>query len=146
VTRTNGGGFVPASVQQQTSDWAHQRIAQGQPTSHQSRNVHHRQPFGLSVASAGDRSYTSANLSDRSGSANEVENMLLQQPARIATSNGWQVPYNHPSTSRSGQRILLQFLLSYICLRSSSFCTRAQHICSARFKGIPSRDYEMISR
>ncbi|KIM45872.1 hypothetical protein M413DRAFT_295989 [Hebeloma cylindrosporum] len=97
VARTNGGGFVPASVQQQT-DWSHHRMAQGQPTNHQSRNVHHRQPFGLSVASAGDRSYTSANLSDRSGSANEVEHMLLQQPGRIATSNGWQVPYNNPPT------------------------------------------------
>lgn len=100
VARTNGGGFVPASVQQQT-DWSHHRMAQGQPTNHQSRNVHHRQPFGLSVASAGDRSYTSANLSDRSGSANEVEHMLLQQPGRIATSNGWQVPYNNPPTGRS---------------------------------------------
>lgn len=119
MARTNGGGFVSTSVQQQTTDWTHHhRMAQGQPTSHQSRNVHHRQPFGLAVASAGDRSYTSANLSDRSGSANEVENMLLQQPTRIATGNGWQAPYNNPPTSRSGSKNSFQFLLLCIYLRA----------------------------
>ena len=44
-------------------------------------------------------------------------------------------------------KIRLQFLLPYICLRgSSSFRSRTQHICSAPFKGISSRGYEMIGR
>jgi len=129
VTRTNGGSFVPASAQQQTTDWAHHRMAQGQPTSHQARNVHHRQPFGLS---AGDRSYTSANFSDRSGSANEVENMLLQQPARIATGNAWQVPYNHPPASRSGQDSFAIFITVYMLTRLLQFShPRPTHLFSA---------------
>jgi len=113
VARTNGGGFVPASVQQQTTkDWAHHhRTAQAQPPINHSRNVSHRQPFGL-FAGAGDRSYTSANLSDRSGSANEVENMLVQQP-KIATNNGWQVPNNNPPSNRSGHENSFPFLTQY---------------------------------
>ncbi|KJA24561.1 hypothetical protein HYPSUDRAFT_85935 [Hypholoma sublateritium FD-334 SS-4] len=89
VNRINGGAFSMAN-----------------PTGH-ARNVPHRQPFPNFGNTAQDRSFTSANVSDRSASAaNEVENMLLrpQSTRNLAAQNGWQLP-NPPQSNRSTQRV-----------------------------------------
>ena len=88
VNRINGGAFNTAN-----------------PTGH-ARNVPHRQPFPNFGNTAQDRSFTSANVSDRSASAaNEVENMLLRpQSTRNSTAqSGWQLP-NPPQSNRPIQR------------------------------------------
>ncbi|KAF8897248.1 hypothetical protein BD779DRAFT_1667251 [Infundibulicybe gibba] len=100
INRTTGNSFVP----QHNSGWA-QQLA---PMQAHARNHSHRQAFGGHEA---DRSYRSGNTSDRSESANEVEELLLHrnhQPAQAVRthSTGWSgAP---PSNARPSQRAFAQ--------------------------------------
>lgn len=89
VPRTQGRSFIP-NQPQATGEWVQPRP---QIPDH-SRIVSHRQPFAN-----GERSYVTGNTSDRSSSANEVEQMLnMQQHSRasISTSGGWQFTNAQP--------------------------------------------------
>ena len=101
--------------QQHGSAWPQNQQAQA-PV----RNNPQRQPFGQA-----DGSYRSMSMSDRSGSANEVENMLLN-PNRLASrtsdQGGWSVA---PQKNRTTQRgTVFTFAIKVIypvftCLQSS---------------------------
>lgn len=80
VARTSGGQYLPSP--QRNNGWAQQQNA-GQT---QGRITSHRQHF---TTAGTDRSYRSGDISDRSGSANEVENMLINNlPRRSGVSHG----------------------------------------------------------
>ena len=87
MNRTIGAPFVP----QQNTAWAQPQLDQGQAPARKSR-----QPFGA----VPDRHFRSNSASDRSDSANEVENMLVNNrpPARrTSDQGGW-------TTNGTGQR------------------------------------------
>ncbi|KAJ7507475.1 hypothetical protein B0H11DRAFT_2218321 [Mycena galericulata] len=98
VNRT-GASFAPAS--HNAGQWGHQQHPQlppGLPPQQQQQHVQrsttrrthaHRQPFG--GQGDRDRAYQSGHTSDRStGSANEVENMLMGgQAPRPVANHGW---------------------------------------------------------
>lgn len=70
---------------QQSSSWTQTQHAQPHAQV-QARNQVQRQPFGV----VADRSFRANSASDRSDSANEVENLLMnnRQPARRASDQG----------------------------------------------------------
>ncbi|KDR83420.1 hypothetical protein GALMADRAFT_235542 [Galerina marginata CBS 339.88] len=100
VARTQGRPFIH-NQQQTVNEW-NQPTAK--PAPDYSRHNPHRQPF---ANFAGERSFMSTNASDRSGSAHEVEQLLInQQPARnsIPANGGWQYP-NVAQNNRPVQRV-----------------------------------------
>lgn len=100
VARTGGGQFQPSP--RRNNGWAQQQTA-GQA---QGRITSHRQHF---TTAGTDHSYRSGDLSDRSGSANEVENMLINNLSRRpGVGHGWATQtrsaqvFPVPSTNRRG--------------------------------------------
>ncbi|KAF8901658.1 hypothetical protein CPB84DRAFT_1846658 [Gymnopilus junonius] len=97
VPRTQGRAFIPN--QQTANEWM-QPVGRSVPDN--SRNITYRQPIGNF---AGDRSFMSSNVSDRSASANEVEQLLMNQPLpRTSNGGGWQLS-SAPQNNRTGQRV-----------------------------------------
>jgi hypothetical protein len=85
VNRTLGPSFVP----KQGSSWLQQ--PQHAPAQAHTRNQSRHQLVG----GVSDRSFRASSASDRSDSANEVENMLMnsRQPSRRTShQGGWTVP------------------------------------------------------
>jgi len=85
MNRTTGTSFVP----QQNTAWAQPQHAQGQLQGQVPARKAQRQPFG-----AANDHFGSHSASDRSDSANEVENMLMNTRApartrRMGDQGGW---------------------------------------------------------
>ncbi|PPR03883.1 hypothetical protein CVT26_000881 [Gymnopilus dilepis] len=100
VPRTQGRAFIPNPTT--ANDWTHS-VARPMPDN--SRNTSHRQSLGNF---AGDRSFMSSNISDRSASANEVEQLLMNQPVpRTSNGSGWQAT-NAPQSSRTAHRVFMK--------------------------------------
>lgn len=80
-----------------SNGWAAQ---QPQPQAH-AKHQSHRQPFATKM----DNSHRSGHTSDRSESANEVENMLTGQARRPSMQLGWAAaPTQSVQRARSTQR------------------------------------------
>lgn len=124
MPRPPGRSTVPGNNLQMGNDWGQQpsRADHGD----NSRNVpyRHGQGFGNFIGQPGDHTHRPATFSDRSGSANEVEQML-KYPARNPTINhlqsGWQFG---PQGSRPAPRGALDraFPGLFHPLHRDSFC------------------------
>ncbi|KAJ7499204.1 hypothetical protein FB451DRAFT_29353 [Mycena latifolia] len=101
VNRTSGASFALPS---HNNSWAPQQQQQHSVQNPSGRRAQsHRQPFA--APSQSERAYQSGNTSDRSGSANEVENMLMGggQVARPNVNHGWSTA--PPPKTRPAPRV-----------------------------------------
>lgn len=108
INRTTGAPFGA----QQNAGWVQPPLqTQGQQS--QGRVNAQRQPFNL----PGDRTFQSISLSDRSDSADEVENLLMstRPPVRRpGDQSGWGATNQRPRPHQ--QRGILLLLLASACL------------------------------
>ena len=111
VNRTTGAPFAP----QQNTAWAQPQHVQGQPPP---RNQAQRQPFGA----VPDRHFRSNSASDRSDSANEVENMLINNrpPARRTSDQGGWTTTGQRARPTQQRSTLIVYTLHTLIHQSAS--------------------------